>query len=516
MASSPRNVLFITADQWRGDTLGCAGHPLVQTPHLDQLAQEGVSFRNHWTQTAPCSPARASLYTSLYQMNHRVANNGTPLDRRLTNLALEARRQGYDPTLFGYTDMSADPRDHDRNDPKLKTYEGVLPGMTVGVSLTESEKPWLAWLKTLGYEGLDADSVYRPLQSAAPGEAVMGPPARYAKEHSNTAFLCGELLKWLSVREDEPWFAHLSLLRPHPPWIAPEPYHTLYDPETVPTPARGASAQEESEQHLLLKTLHEIVPMSAFHRDGQGPVAEADEAQVRQARAAYYGLITEVDAHLGRIFAYLKASGQWENTLVVFTTDHGEMLGDHYLFGKHGYFDGAYHIPLIIHDPERPEQFGTVVEAFTETIDTTPTILEWIGATPPQQMDGLSLMPFLKGQTPERWRDAVHFEFDFREISSLQPMIQERFGLLPDQCSLCVIRDEHFKYVHFTALPPLLFDLKADPQELTNLAEHPEHQATVLKYAQKMLSWTFNHRDRTLVNISYESGTPLFWEGPRF
>ena len=119
MGKKRKNVLFITADQWRGDALGCIDNNLVQTPHLDQLAADGVLFRKHYTQTVPCGPARASLYTGLYAMNHRSVNNGTPLNARFTNIALEARKSGYDPTIFGYTDTSQDPREFHQQDPVL-------------------------------------------------------------------------------------------------------------------------------------------------------------------------------------------------------------------------------------------------------------------------------------------------------------------------------------------------------------------------------------------------------------
>ena len=128
------NILLITADQWRGDCLSAIGHPTVRTPNVDALAREGVLFRRHYAGTAPCSPARATLYTGLYQANHRVCQNGSPLDARFDNLALAARRAGYDPTLFGYTDVSPDPRVVDPQDPVLTSYEGVLPGFTVGRS----------------------------------------------------------------------------------------------------------------------------------------------------------------------------------------------------------------------------------------------------------------------------------------------------------------------------------------------------------------------------------------------
>ena len=122
----PKNLLFITADQWRGECLSVLDHPTVKTPHLDALASEGVLFKNHYAQCSPCGPSRASLYTGMYLQNHRSVANGVPLDARHTNIALEMRKLGYDPTLAGYTDTSPDPRCHHPNDPVLKTYEGIL------------------------------------------------------------------------------------------------------------------------------------------------------------------------------------------------------------------------------------------------------------------------------------------------------------------------------------------------------------------------------------------------------
>jgi arylsulfatase A-like enzyme len=120
------NVLFITADQWRGDCLSVMGHRCLQTPHLDSLAADGILYKRHFAQASPCGPSRASLYTGMYLQNHRSVVNGTPLNARHTNVALEARKAGYDPALFGYTDVSADPRSHALNDPALRTYSSVL------------------------------------------------------------------------------------------------------------------------------------------------------------------------------------------------------------------------------------------------------------------------------------------------------------------------------------------------------------------------------------------------------
>ncbi len=147
------NILLITLDQFRGDSLSCAGHPLVKTPHLDDLARNGLRLSKHYSQASPCAPGRASLYTGMYQMNHRVVANGTPLDDRFDNIALTARRAGYTPTLFGYTDQSIDPRvTTGPHDERLSTYEGVLPGFDCALDHTKKIRSWREYLKTRGQD----------------------------------------------------------------------------------------------------------------------------------------------------------------------------------------------------------------------------------------------------------------------------------------------------------------------------------------------------------------------------
>jgi len=215
-------------------------------------------------------------------------------------------------------------------------------------------------------------------------------------------------------------------------------------------------------------------------------------------RATYYGLMTEVDESIGRIITLLKETGQYENTVIIFTSDHGVQLGDHYLLAPGLYFDQTFHVPLIIRAPDgkRQQQRGRVIDAFTESIDIFPTVMDMFGADIPIQCDGRSLVPFLIGETPEKFRTEAHWEVDFRYSGYLPPGKEPVIDF--DECSLNVIRDEHYKYVHFAAMPQLLFDLKKDPEELHNLAKDPAYMATVLKYTQKMLSWRMANDERTL------------------
>lgn len=497
MARARPNVLLITCDQWRGDSLSAAGHPVVKTPNSDALAAEGVLFKRHFGGAAPCSPARACLYTGLYQMNNRVCRNGSPLDRRHGNIALAARALGYDPTLFGYTDVSPDPRHVAPGDPLLRSYEGVLPGFTVRQLLPEHHKPWLSWLAARGIDSSPGyPDILRPISGG--GKTVTTEPPVYSKDETATAFLAGEFIRWLGEQEEAtPWFAHVSFISPHPPFSVPQPYNTMYDPADGPDFLQQESWREEAGTHPYLDYVIGRQKRSKFLPGMKGKVRNFSKEEFRAIRALYWGMISETDAQLGRIWDAIRKAGAWDDTIIILTSDHAEMMGDHYLLGKGGYFDQSFHIPLIIRDPRRKKSAGKVVEKFTEAVDVLPTVLELLGATPPAHLDGASLMPFLDGRTPEHWRSEAHFEFDFRSIE--KGSAEKHFGLKPQQCNLAVLRGEKWKYVHFGGgLPPLLFDLENDPGELNNLAGDPAYAFLRLEYAEKLLDWRAEHLDQSL------------------
>jgi arylsulfatase A-like enzyme len=484
----PANLLFITADQWRGDCLGAAAHPVVRTPNLDRLAAGGVSFRRHFAQAAPCGPSRAALYTGMYLMNHRSALNGTPLDARHDNVALVARRLGYEPALFGYTDTSIDPRTVAPGDPRLSRYEGVLPGFDPVCHLPEGEPfEWLEWMRA---DGLEVADDWRPfVDRPAAGSKWR---TQYDAAHSQTRFLTDRLVEWASgrPRASGGWFAHLSFLRPHPPFLAPAPYDTMFDPASVPAPVRAASRAEEGAQHPLLGVMID-------HPFLKSP---DDDREQRELQAIYYGMLAEVDEHVGTLLDWLDASGQAEHTIVIFTSDHGENLGDHYMLHKLGWFDQSYHVPLIVRGPGVAG--GRTVEAFTEHVDVLPTICSLLDSEVPLQCDGRALTPWLRGETPDDWRRESHFEFDFRDPDSA--LIEEAFGLTLEECALAVLRDEHGKYVQFSgypALPSIFFDIDRDPAQIRNVAADPAYAAIVLDYAQRMLAWRMQHTERTLTGM---------------
>ncbi len=503
----PKNLLFITADQWRGECLTALNHAVVKTPNLDKLASEGLLFKNHFAQCTPCGPSRASLYTGMYLQNHRSIHNGTPLDARHTNIALEMRKLGYDPVLAGYTDTTADPRCYPANDPVLKTYEGILPGFArvLAMPSTSFPEPWARWLEAKGYslpENL-SDLYYKSVENY-PGAENRGKtyaPARYSKDESDTAFLTDQALQYIRRPDSNPWFLHISYLRPHPPYLAPEPYNEMYHPDDVPSCVSGSSVEEKEKKHPYLKFLLDKNLNIGNYSSVNYP---RDEKSMHQLRATYYGLMTEIDDNIGRIIALIKETGQYDHTVIVFVSDHGDQLGDHGLLGKGSYFDRSFHIPLIMRIPAEstPMKSGRIIDAFTENIDILPTLIELFGGEIPRQCDGDSLLPFFRGEPLKRWRTEVHWEVDFgffEEYPGVMP--GKELNLACEECAFNVIRDDRYKYVHFAALPPLFFDIKNDPAELHNLADDSTGTALMLEYARKMLSWRMVSDERALTGM---------------
>lgn len=342
----PMNVLLITCDQWRADALSCAAHPLATTPCIDRLAAEGVRFANHFCQATPCGPSRAALYTGMYQMNHRVVANGTPLAHRHTNIALELRRAGYDPVLSGYTDQAPDPStSQGQLDPAVHYYGDTLPGMrslnTVpGGSSGHLASSWVQWLTELGYtvpeemlpKGPYGVGAYCSVEQH--GAMLGGDPevvvnkeggqfkhaldtngipgaAFYKAEHSDTAFAVNQVISYVGARRGQPWACHLSVFKPHAPLLAAAPFNTHYMPDDAGLPLhRAATIAEEGQLH----------PWLAHRLTQRASVAPDDDDAMKLLRSQYFAVCEEADAQLGRLFDELRSAGEWDRTLVVFTT----------------------------------------------------------------------------------------------------------------------------------------------------------------------------------------------------
>ena len=505
----PDKILLIVIDQFRADCLNGALADAAPLPNLTALMNDATCFKQHFTVTTPCGPSRASLLTGLYAMNHRSVRNGTPLASQHQTIGTHLRSAGYEPMLFGYTDTSLDPSDKHSNDPDLKNYEGLAPGFDEVVRL-RFEKPgsWVGYLKRMGYQLPDNYwDLYKAqlcMDTATPLDPQGSPvrsPALYRKEDSDTAFLTHRTIEELSARESQPWLSLVTYIRPHPPFVAPAPYNTLITPESVPAAQLPLPLEQLKCLHPFYQAYFSEPSNHGLYIGFDGNLEKLHEQHVAELRAVYLGLAREVDDNIGQLLDYLRDSGQYDDTLIIVTADHGEMLGDHYQWGKNCPSDAALHIPLIIRDPKQPDSFGRCIKAFTESVDIAPTLADW-ACTPEQgSYDGSSLLPWLSDKQPDTWRQHVFCEAELGEPDKAT-RFQRQWNLPAEQCNYALLRNETHRYVHFNGgIAPMLHSLAGNNSEIDDHASDSAYSSGLYRMAAYML----NHRMRFANRILSDS-----------
>ena len=491
-----KSVLFICADQWRWDCFGFMKHKNVLTPNIDKLVKKSTAFTSHYAGITPCGPARTTMLTGLYPFIHRSVTNGAPLDKRFTNIAKEVRKIGYVPDLYGYTDTSWDPRHLDPKDEKNYTYESPMEGFNTKCLLPGcNPEAWAEHLNNNGFKINHASDLYKSRQ-ARKGQAFIHEPYDIPTEHSDTAFLADKTIKDLASGNDS-FFKHVSFLKPHPPFHVAEPWFSQINPDDIDLPITDTSMEELSIKHPLLKEFSKKFLNEEYFTEIR--FSELTEKDIKNIKSVYFGMCAEVDHNIGKILKALEFSEQLNNTMIIFTSDHGEMLGENNLWGKLGWWDSSYRIPLIIHVPG---QKPALINEMTESVDLAPTILDWLGGDIPLDWNGRSLLPYLNNQKSELPpKDYVVFDYDFREWTSF---VADK-KLAPEECNLSVIRTEKWKYVHFPSLPSLLFNMEEDLYETNNLTNLPEYQSIKNELLSKLLSHRMLHQERQLSNTMLSS-----------
>ncbi len=479
-----RNVLLILADQFRADCIGAAGNPLIWTPNLDALAASGTMFTNHFVQTCPCGPSRSCIFSGRYLCSTRSIRNHTPVIDAHENVGMWAREAGYDVGALGYHDYAIDPRTIPDRDPRktMLGYDNFYPGFDRVLHHEHWSDPYFDSLRAKGYpEDLcnPAICIEPNVPDDAPADVLPHRhPARYKHEDSEGYFVADRAAEYIHDHDAGGWFLSVNFIKPHPPYICAAPFHEMYDPDAMP--AANRRIDELKCSHPYSQIVH------------QAPMLP-DESELRQTQATYYGMVSEVDAYIGVVIDCLKATGQWDNTLVVFSSDHGEYLGDHYLVEKAHYFDEAMHVPLIVRDPHA-DSVGGRIDSFTESVDITPTILEYLGVEIPNRVMGSSVLSAARTGSGDDGKQEIYYEYDFRDAG------ERVLGLPTSECLLWVVRDDRYKYVQFAheSLPPMLFDLQNDPGEFTNLADRESNASCVADYAQRLLRWRMRNEDQRM------------------
>ena len=508
MSHDRRNILFVMCDQLRWDYLACTGHPRMRTPNIARLAARGVLFSRAYCQSPICGSSRMSFYTGRYVDSHGAAWNNFPLKVGELTLGDYLRPLGVRTALVGKTHMAADVEGMARL--------GIDPRSEIGVRVAECgfdpferddglhgvgpagkydprEPRYNAWLRAQGYDG---DNPWDDWANAAldeDGNLLSGwllrnstRPARVKAEHSETPYMTQRALDFIDEAGSEPWCLHLSYIKPHWPCIAPAPYHAMYSAADV-LPAVRSDA-ERRDPHPLYGEFMNLRVSRAFCRD-----------EVRAAVIpAYMGLVAQIDDAIGVLVDGLRSRGLLDSTLIVFTSDHGDYLGDHWLGEKDLFHDPSVKIPLIVVDPSAAADGtrGTVCDALVESIDLAPTFVEFAGgAVPAHRLEGRALQPWLRGQPPVRWREAAISEYDY----SMTPAA-DALGVAPMDARAFMVRDDRYKYVHAEGMRPMLFDLANDPNELVDLGADPAHASQREQLFALLNRWARRQSQRTTIS----------------
>jgi choline-sulfatase len=445
------HILFLFTDQQRADCLGCAGHPVLETPHMDRLAAEGTRFTHCCTTSPLCVPARISLATGLYPHNNNLwsGDNTIPVDADTYMHRL--KRAGYRTCSIGknhlqwmencdlYANVAAyHAIGFDHIEDMSGTW-GIIEGKSVYTDYLEKRdllEPVRRYLKELEDK---PDELRRYV-----AEPLPFPGAEDPAEHYIDAFIGRRVERYVDQYDGhQPSFVYAGFQGPHEPWDAPDRYADRYDLDRIPDPI-----PEKPDGDWLPDR------SKAYHRFAQYYPPPTPQA-LKAITARYYGKIAQIDDAIDGILAAYDRKGWLDNTVIVFASDHGEMLGDLNRLSKSVFYESALRVPLIVRlPPDRQPQPGAVSEALVETIDIHATLLEAAGAEAWKHQDSRSVLPLVEGRV-DSTRDDV--------LSEVHAHIMLRTG----NRKLVVGRDGRTLQ---------LFDLESDPLEQMNLCGHPEYR----------------------------------------
>lgn len=502
------NILFIMVDQLRADYLACNGHPTIKTPNIDKLALSGINFSRAYCQAPVCGPSRMSFYTGRYAVSHGATYNNVPLKVNELTMGDYLRPQGYRVALVGKTHMSPDVEGMTRLGINPESSRGVLIKecgfepyeRDDGLHPDQSVNPDLRYNQYLRDNGFEGDNPWHEWANSAEGpngEILSGwymrnahLPARVKEEHSETAYTTDRAIDFITEAQGQPWCLHLSYIKPHWPYIAPSPYHNMYTKDDL-LPV-NASKEE-------LKNTHPVVDAFMQHEES----VNFSRGDVREnVIPAYMGLISQLDTHIGRLVAFLKKIGEYDNTIIVLTSDHGDYLGDHWLGEKELFHDASVKIPLIIADPRAwaNESRGSVQDVLVEGIDLLPTFLDLAHGEPaPHIYEGRSLMQFICNKEEKKpWR-----KYAFSEADYAWRHARNTLQLAPDESRAFMVTSNRWKYINYENFKPQLFDLFEDPQELNDLGEDPTLKHIRQEMENELCRWFRKRKRRTTVSNEF-------------
>lgn len=437
------NLLVIQTDQQQDFTMKAYGNNVIQTPALDNLASKSYVFKKAYCTQSVCSPSRSALLTGLYPHSTGVVSNNVPLDKEIKTLPEIINDPDYNTAHMGKWHLC----DEIFAQHGFQTWESIEDNYRKYYREDKdrsARSSYHHWLIDKGYQpNREEENTFS--RSFA---------ARLPLEHCKPKFLEEKAIEYLEKVKDEPFMLYVSFLEPHPPFFGP--LDSLYSPEEVILP--GNFNHKLTEENPL-----------KWREKVAGEVAEkydTTEQGWRELRAKYWGLVTQVDMSVGAILDKLESLGLSDNTIVVFTSDHGELMGSHGLAHKGNHLEEAARVPFLLRVPWLNKS-QKMIEKRVSQIDLVPTLLELMNNELPGYLQGESLVPALKG---EQW-------FAARDI------------FIEKKSCITVISKEGWKLMLMKNDKSQLFNLNNDPLEINNLYDQPEHHDVVKKLTDKIHKW---------------------------
>ena len=441
------NILIICSDEHHPVISGYRNHPIIKTPHLDALAEEGTQFTRAYCNSPKCTPSRMSFLTGKYVKDIGAWAIGVPLDPGEMTWARRLKQAGIESTMLGKMHFTGAYQDggfsHCKTRHQQRGFEPYPRNTPLPSRLDGYSRLLRRYMERAGCD--DEGSIEGPVRSVI--------------DHDQQAF--DWTMEYLQEkgRDDsgEPWALYVGLLFPHWPFLCDPEYYNMYYPDNIIWP------------HDAKFPNPDIHPALQHYQNAQGLHEKVTDDMVRRTVAAYYGMITQMDAMIGRIIAELKAHGMYENTHIIYTSDHGESLAEHGLINKDVPYEGSVGVPLIVKGPGLPG--GQTNDSIVSLVDLFPTIVDMAGLPPEPDLPGVSWLPLIHGQKHSR-PDCAFSEFHANFM----------------KCDWYMIVKDRFKYTHFDGMQPTLFDLQEDPQEMHNLAQDPTFESVVTEYHKTLLT----------------------------
>ena len=451
------HILFLLTDQQRADCLGCAGHPMLRTPNMDRLAAEGVRFTRCYTTSPLCVPARISLVMGLYPHNSNLWQNDATCPLDADTYVKRLREAGYRTCTIGKSHLyPIENCDMYANEPSLRAIGfdhvedlsgtwGIIAGESAYTDYLESQGKLARVQRYLKELEDKPDQERRFIAEPLPGLDA---------DDYIDAFVGRRVARYVDGYDgDAPSFVYAGFQGPHEPWDAPPEYADRFDPDAI-----GDFIPEKPEGEWLPERSREYQKWAQYYQP-ERPRAGKEIA------ASYFGKIAQIDDAIGRILGAYERKGWLDRTVVIFASDHGEMLGDLARLSKSVFHESASRVPLIVRLP-RGTSAGEVRDGFVETIDIHATILDAAGVTPWKHIDSRSLLPLVTGET-HKLRDDVLSE------------VHAHYMLRTEDWKIVIGRDGRTLQ---------LLDMRHDPLEQTNLCEHPDYVQEELEMRSRLLT----------------------------